>query len=116
MSGQQVIVGPAIRESGPHHSDRSTLRRRRPATRTVTNTQTSRISFLSLVVMGALGVPLLAFSAGAAVFGGVDSGSQVASLVDAPPPVILVALGVLMVAAAVGRRHRKNSGRLTSGS
>lgn len=106
MSGQQVIAGPATRETGPCTTALPpSPRTAHPGRHTVTNTQRSRISFLSLVVMGTLCVPFLAYSAGA----GVEPAEPTSSLVNAPPPIILVALGLLMVAAAVGRRHRKNA-------
>lgn len=79
----------------------------------MTATQRSRISFLSLIVMGTLAIPALALSAGAAVFSSPVSDAEKARvagpLLDAPPPVVLVALGLLMVAGAVARRHRKNA-------
>lgn len=75
----------------------------------MTATQRSRISFLTLVVLGTLGVPLLAYSAGAAVFTTTpaEDAHLARTLVDAPPPIVLVALGLLMISAAVARRNRK---------
>ncbi len=84
----------------------------------MTATQRSRISFLTLVVLGTLGVPLLAYSAGAAVFStsAADDADMARTLVDAPPPIVLVALGLLMISAAVARRYRKiAAGRALNG-
>jgi MYXO-CTERM domain-containing protein len=60
--------------------------------------------------MGTLAIPALALSAGASVFGSGPEKARVAGpLLDAPPPVVLVALGLLMVGGAVARRYRKNA-------
>ena len=59
--------------------------------------------------MGTAAIPVLALTAGAAVFGSEEKARAAGPLLDAPPPVVLVALGLLMVAGAVARRYRKNT-------
>lgn len=59
--------------------------------------------------MGTLAIPALALTAGAAVFASPEKTRVAGPLLDAPPPVVLVALGLLMVAGAVTRRYRKNA-------
>ena len=76
----------------------------------MTAPQRSGISFLTIVVMGTLIVPLLAYTAGAMESAGAED-AQHGALMDAPPPVTLVALGLLLVAGAVTRRYRKNVAR-----
>jgi hypothetical protein len=66
--------------------------------------------------MGTLAVPALALTAGAAVFTSPDSGGVAGPLLDAPPPFVLVALGLLMVAGAVGHRYRKNAAQRVAAS
>lgn len=75
----------------------------------VTAPQKSRISFLTFIVMGTLAVPALAFTAGAAMFSPENSQQLAGPILQAPPPVVLVALGLLMVAGAVTRRNRKSA-------
>ncbi len=66
------------------------------------------MSFLTLVVSATLVVPVLAVSAGSAIFPEPEqAGAAGGPLMDAPPPLVLVLLGLLMVAGAVARRSRK---------
>ena len=68
------------------------------------------MSFLALVVSVTLVVSVLAVSAGSAVFPEPEqAGVAGGPLVDAPPPLVLVLLGLLMVAGAVARRSRKSA-------
>ena len=59
--------------------------------------------------MGTLAIPALALTAGASMFTTPEEVRVAGPLLDAPPPVVLVALGLMMVAGAVMRRHRKNT-------
>lgn len=77
---------------------------------TVTNTHRSRLSFLLIVLLGTIAVPVLSSTAaGVELFSSGESGGP---LVAAPPPFLFVVLGVVMVIWAVGRRHLKSSAAL----
>ena len=52
---------------------------------------------------------MLAATGGAGVFGVIAPESEGPLLLQAPPPIILMALGLTMVGLVVGRRHRKNA-------
>jgi hypothetical protein len=76
----------------------------------LTATQRSRIGFLTLVVLGALTVPgLAALTMGSAEYTASAAADSGPALLDAPPPISLVVLGLAMVATAVVRRYRKNA-------
>ncbi len=76
----------------------------------MTATQRSRLALLRLVIVGALAVPAFAATtSGMAAFSfGPEGGA--AALLRAPPPVLFMVLGTLMVLAAVGRRFLKTAG------
>jgi len=118
--GDSVCPGPipphrAFRDAS-HWSGKSRPAPATPEFDTVTASQRHGISFLTLVIMGALVVPILAFTAsgGAAGAPELEATHQVAThtggtLLMAPPPVTLVLLGVALVAGAVVRRVRKTA-------
>ena len=68
----------------------------------------SRLALLKLVCLGCLAViavPAFAATGGSTVF----QLDQEASLLSAPPPVVFMALGLLMILGAVGRRLVKGA-------
>ncbi len=118
--GDNVCPGPTPPQRAFRDARRwSGQRRPAPATPefdTLTAPQRHGISFLTLVIMGTLVVPILAFTAGGGTSGApeLEAASQVAApsgstLLVAPPPVTLVLLGVALVAGAVMRRVRKHA-------
>jgi len=75
----------------------------------VTATQRSRLALLRLVIVGALAVPAFAATTSgmeAFRFGPIGGA---AALLRAPPPVLFMAVGTLMVLGAVGRRLLKTA-------
>ena len=71
----------------------------------MSSTQRSRIAFMRLILLGALAVPAFAATGGLSAF--TFGSESMFTVLKAPPPVVFMVVGLLMVLLVVGRRVRK---------